>query len=176
MLIDLTAPMAKYGETQDITHMDLYYTGWKAPLESLATRCVVLDLTEDSPGTHPDSIPGMTDIEAGWSVILRTGWEKWRGLERYAQSPSLPPHILDQLLQKGVCLMLVDSPGVYGGAAGPEHNEVDRRLAEAGAFAVENLVNVSQLPVATPFTLYCFPLLMTAQNTAPCRVVAEVKG
>lgn len=174
MWIDLTAPITKYGETPDITHMDLYYTGWMSPVGSLITPCVVLDLTEGTSWPNPDFIPGMEHLGAGWSVILRTGWERWRGTDRYAQSPSADPRLLDRLLEKGVCLILVDSPGVVGGAAGPVHNEVDRRLAEACAFAVENLVGVDALPVGTPFTLYCFPLQMSAQNSASCRVLANV--
>lgn len=174
MWIELTAPITKYGETPDITHMDMYYTGWKSPLESLITPCVVLDLTEGTSWSNPDFIPGMAHLGNGWSVILRTGWEQFRGTDQYAQSPSADTQLLDRLLEKGVCLVLVDSPGVVGGTAGPIHNEVDRRLAEAGAFAVENLVGVASLPVATPFTLYCFPLHMSAQNNAPCRVLANV--
>lgn len=174
MWIDLTAPITKYGDSQDITHMDLYYPGWKSPLQSLVTQCVVLDVSEGSACSQPDEMPGMAHLCAGWSVILRTGWEQWRGTGKYAQSPSADPLLLDRLLEKGVCLVLVDSPGVVGGEAGSAHNEVDRRLAEAGAFAVENLVGVDSLPVATPFTLHCFPLQMSAQNTAPCRVVANV--
>ena len=174
MLIDLTAPMTKYGETPDITHMDLYHTGWKSPMESLVTRCAVLDLSEGIDCTVPEDLPGMDLIGPGWSVILHTGWEQFRGTMQYAQSPSIDMRLVERLLEKGVCLILVDSPGVFGGAAGPEHNEVDRRLAEAGAFAVENLVGVSTLPVASPFMLYCFPISMTALNSAPCRIVADV--
>jgi kynurenine formamidase len=75
---------------------------------------------------------------------------------------------------RGVVLVLVDSPGVYGGKAGPEHNQVDQYLADHNAYAVENLVNLKALKSRT-FRLYCFPIHMSAQNNAPCRVVADVR-
>jgi len=174
MLIDLTAPILSYGKSPDITHMDLFYMGWASPLESLVTRCVVLDLENGSLSTKTDSLPGLDMLSAGWSVILRTGWEQYRGTPQYAMSPSTDKWLLERLIEKKVCLVMVDSPGVFGGASGPEHNDMDKKLAEAGAFAVENLVGVSILPTGIPFTLYCFPLQMTELNNAPCRIVADV--
>ncbi len=174
MLIDLTAPMTSYGKSPDITHMDLYYQGWKAPLKSLITSCVVLDLTNSSTPLVPDSLPGFDMLCEGSSVILRTGWEQYRGTPQYTNSPSADEKLINRLIEKKVCLIMVDSPGVYGGAFGPEHNDMDKKLAESGAFAVENLVGVPALPVGIPFTLYCFPMQMTELNTALCRIVAEV--
>jgi len=46
------------------------------------------------------------------------------------------------LVEKQVSMILVDSPGVYGGSKGIEHNEIDKYLADNKAYAVENLVNV----------------------------------
>ena len=69
-------------------------------------------------------------------------------------------------------MVLVDSPGVFGGAKGPEHNAMDRYLADHEAYAVENLVNVDRIS-GSRCRLYCFPIHMAGLNVAPCRVVAR---
>jgi kynurenine formamidase len=70
---------------------------------------------------------------------------------------------------------LIDSPGVYGGKKGNEHNQIDKYLADNESYAVENLVNVGQIS-KKKFKLFCFPIHMTAQNNAPCRIIAELVG
>ncbi len=173
MMIDLTAPMQKYGDTPDITHMDLYYVGNTSPLTSLVSNCLVIDLSLSVGEVDISTIPSLDALKKGDSVILKTGWEQYRGTEKYAQSPSVDKKLIQFLVEKGVCMILIDSPGVYGGAHGQEHNDMDQYLADVGAFAVENLVNVHLLPVGF-IKLFCFPINMTAQNNAPCRVAAEI--
>lgn len=168
---DFTAPIELYGQTPDITHIDLYYTGRQAPASSLVTNCVLLDLTEKAESVDLQKLVGLDEVRFGNSVVLKTGWEAHRGTPRYAESPWIDKKLISTLVEKGVALILVDSPGVYGGKAGPEHNEMDRYLADHQAYAVENLVNVKALNSRT-FRLYCFPIYMGAQNNAPCRVVA----
>jgi kynurenine formamidase len=174
-MLDLTAPIVRYGHTPDITHIDLYYTGRQAPASSLVTDCVLLDLTEKVESVGLDELEDLDAVRAGNSVVLKTGWEVYRGTPRYAESPWIDRNLISTLVEKGVALVLVDSPGVYGGKAGPEHNEMDRYLADHHAYAVENLVNLRTLNTRT-FRLYCFPIYMSAQNNAPCRVVAELVG
>lgn len=172
-MVDLTAPIEVLGETPDITHIDLYYQGRRAPDSYLVTDCVLIDLTADAETVDLDALGELPLIRAGRSVILRTGWERYRGSPKYAESPSVDRGLLDRLVSLGVSLILVDSPGVYGGARGSAHNEVDKYLADHEAYAVENLVNVAGLP-RTPFRLYCFPVYARSRNNAPCRVVADV--
>jgi kynurenine formamidase len=172
-MIDLTAPVAEYGTTPDITHMDLFYQGNASSMECLVTDCIMLDLTGGAEKVNLDNLPGLKWVKAGNSILLKTGWEKHRGSPAYADSPWVDKSLIECLVGKGASLILVDSPGVYGGAHGTEHNEIDKYLADNKAFAVENLVNVSLIPVDR-FKLYCFPIFMTAQNNAPCRIMADV--
>ncbi len=174
-MIDLTAPIEALGHSADITHMDLFYRGRMTDARVLVTDCVVLDLTGGAEAIDLAGLPGLELLQAGDTVILRTGWESRRGLSEYAASPSVDRRLVEALVQKGVVLVLIDSPGVVGGSAGPEHNAMDRYLADHEAYAVENLIHVDRLPTAEKFRLYCFPLHMTAGNTAPCRVVADVE-
>jgi kynurenine formamidase len=171
-MIDLTAPMEAFGATPDITHMDLYYRGVVAPTDSLVTDCVVIDLTASAESVDLDCLPTLDLVRPGNSVILRTGWEQYRGTPTYADSPSVDQALIRTLVERGVVLVLIDAPGVYGGARGPAHNRMDQYLADHEAYAVENLVNVDQITSAT-CRLYCFPIFMTARNNAPCRVVAD---
>ena len=173
-MYDLTAPIETYGTTPDITHVDLYYKGTVLAEKTLATDCVLLDLSAGAEKIDPAKLAGFDRIRPGNSVILKTGWEKFRGTERYAQSPWVDRGLLEALVARGAVLVLIDSPGVYGGAKGPEHNEVDKYLADSGAHAVENLVRLDTLP-GTEFKLYCFPIYMSDRNNAPCRVVADFR-
>lgn len=172
-MIDLTAPMTKYGVTPDITHMDLYYPGAISSADSLITECVLLDLTAGAEAVELDSLPDLALIERGNTVILKTGWEQHRGTPEYDNSPSVDIKLIHWLVDKQVALILVDSPGVYGGTRGSAHNDMDQYLADHTAFAVENLVNVGQI-TAKKFKLYCFPIHMTDLNSAPCRIMADL--
>lgn len=172
-MIDLTAPLERYGFEPGITHMDLFYKGRRCPDSSLVTDCVLIDLAGRPEGVGPADVPELGLVEPGNSVILKTGWETRRGTPAYDESPSAGWALIEALVGKGVALVLVDSPGVTGGAKGPEHNRMDRYLADNEAYAVENLVNVGRLP-AGKFRLYCFPIHLSELNTAPCRVVADV--
>lgn len=172
-MIDLTAPIEKYGVTPDITHMDLYYPGTVPSTASLITDCVLIDLTDEAENVDLETLPALDLVEKGNSVILKTGWEQYRGTPDYAHSPWVDKKLIQWLVKKGVVLILIDAPGVYGGKWGQEHNQMDQYLADHQAYAVENLVNVGQIS-KTKFRLFCFPIHMTAQNNAPCRVVADL--
>jgi kynurenine formamidase len=172
-MLDLTAPMEKYRDPPDITHMDLYYPGHLPSDASLITDCVLIDLAGGAENVDLKALPALGLVEKGNSVILRTGWEEFRGTPKYADSPSVDQGLIQCLVEKGVVLVLIDSPGVCGGAKGPEHNAMDKYLADHRAYAVENLVNVGKI-TRPRFGLYCFPLPMTALNSAPCRVVANI--
>jgi len=175
MFIDLTSPLERYPASNSLmTHIDLYYNGKEMPHSSLVTRCVLLDASDEKgEAITIETVGGIEDVQNHNSVIIRTGWEKYKSTPRYDQCPELDEKLVEALVKKGVCLILIDSPGVRGGARGEEHNITDKYLADNNAFAVENLVNTDKL-YKQEFTLYCFPLQMSEQNWAPCRVVAKL--
>ncbi|MFO7955611.1 MAG: cyclase family protein [Candidatus Brocadiia bacterium] len=172
-MIALTAPRDGYRFDHTMTHMDLYYKGRRPNDASLVTQCVLLDLTDGPEDVEPGTLPALDLVQPGDSVILKTGWEQYRGTGKYDDSPSVDERLIHALVERGIVLTLVDSPGVSGGAEGPEHNAMDKYLADNEAYAVENLVNVDRI-TERRFRLYCFPIPLTGMNTAPCRVVAEV--
>jgi kynurenine formamidase len=175
VFVDLTSPLDRYPESNALmTHIDLYYNGKEMPSDTLVSQCILLDAINEKSGVITiESVGGIDDVRNHYSVIIRTGWEKYRGTPKYSQCPELDKQMVEALVNKGVCLILVDSPGVRGGARGEEHNKTDKYLADNNAFAVENVVNADKL-YKWEFTLYCFPLQMSGQNWAPCRVLAKL--
>lgn len=175
MYIDLTATLVKYPtNNSEMTHIDLFYTGKEMPMTSLITSCILLDARDVTSGMITmESVGGIEAVQKNDSVIIRTGWERYRGTSKYELCPQLDELLVKGLVDKGVCLVLIDSPGLRGGARGEEHNKTDKYLADNNAFAVENLVNTDKI-CKSRFTLYCFPLQMSQQNWAPCRVVVEL--
>jgi kynurenine formamidase len=175
MFVDLTSPLEQYPASNALmTHVDLYYIGKEMPSYSLVSQCILLDASDKKSGiVSLESVGNIDDVRNHFSVVIRTGWEKYRGTPQYDQCPELDKQLVEALVNKGVCLLLIDSPGVRGGARGEEHNKTDRYLSDNNSFAVENLVNTDKL-FKREFTLYCFPLQISGQNWAPCRVVAKL--
>lgn len=175
-MINLTAKVKKIGEPSAnyMTHIDLCYTGSEVSDDTLITDCVLLDISKSPECINIDDIPSLSLIEVGNSVILKTGWEKYRGTPKYDESPWIDSIFIEHLVKLGVCLILVDSPGVTGGAASTEHSEMDIYLADNKAHAVENLVNLNLINTSK-FKLYCFPIYSAEANNAPCRITAETK-
>jgi kynurenine formamidase len=170
-MIDLTASIENIDDKYR-THMDLYYTGAVVSPDTLMTDCVLLDISSSPEKVDFAKLPALALIHKRNSVLLKTGWEKHRNTQKYNESPWIDKNLIERLVQLQVSLVLVDSPGVYGGAAGPEHNEMDQYLADNKANAVENIVNAGLL-IGQQFRLYCFPIFSTSSNAAPCRVLAE---
>jgi len=172
-MIDLTATIQTWNDNHK-THMDLYYQGARSVDRALITRCVLLDISRSPEKVDLDALSGLQHVEKGNSIIFKTGWEHHRGTPRYDESPSIDRGLVEHLVARGAILMLVDSPGIYGGAAGPEHCAMDKYLADNQAHAVENLVNLDLLDAVT-FRLYCFPIYAAATNAAPCRILADLE-
>jgi kynurenine formamidase len=171
-MIDLTASIDKVGDKY-MTHMDLYYTGAVVSNDTLITDCVLVDISKSPEKVDFKNLSTLEFIEKGNSVILMTGWEKYRDTPKYDESPWIDRNLIERLVQLQASLILVDSPGVYGGAASSAHNEIDKYLADNKANAVENIVNIGLLKTQR-FRLYCFPIFSTSSNAAPCRILADI--
>ena len=176
--VDLTRPFpAEPEQPHPMTHVDLFYARQTLPLSFFVSPCVMLDARRATGGLiTTQDVGSVADIQAGDAVVIRTGWEARALSKEYEQSPSVSRELLDRLLQKKVRLILVDSPGVAGGAAGELHNETDQYIVDRGAFPVENLTNLAALEGAGRFTLYCFPLPLEGKNALPVRAVAAREG
>lgn len=176
--VDLTRPHPEQPDpTHPLTHLDLFYARQPLPMAFFVSPCVMLDARGATGGLiTTQDVGGVAGVQPGDAVIIRTGWERCAGTKEYDQSPSVSRELLDALLQRKVRLILVDSPGVAGGASGELHNETDQYIVDRGAFPVENLTGLAALEGAGRFTLYCFPLPLEGKNALPVRAVAGLEG
>jgi kynurenine formamidase len=171
--LDLTRPIeAPTTDNSGQTHMDIGVIGNHPPLDELIRPGVCLDVrAQAATGTIELDGVDLTAVTEGCAVVFNTGWAQHFGTPTYTACPDIQYELVDALLDRGAKLLMVDSPGVYGGARSERHSAMDLHIVDRGAIAVEHLCNVDHLP--TTFTLYCFPLHVTGQNWLPARVVAS---
>jgi kynurenine formamidase len=176
--LDLSRPWPK-GALSNLgqTHLDIGYKDNHPKLGSLMMPGRVFDVRTPAAAGHV----GLEDVDLdacafspgseGVAVIFDTGWEKFYGSPEYDRCPDIDYDLVDALIDRGAKLLMVDSPGLYGGARSPSHSKMDLHIVDRGSIAVENLCNVDRLP--DTFTLYCFPLNVLDQNWLPARIVAS---
>ena len=173
--LDLSREFDKISTDNNIqTHMDIGYKDNIPSVDKFVLPGTIIDLREKAVSGEigPETID-LSKVSPDCAVVLRTGWEEYFGEEKYVDSPDINYDLVDKLIDKGAKLLLVDSPGIYGGARGEEHNEMDLHIVSRGAVAVEHLCNLNKLP--QKFTIYCFPLNVRQLNWLPARVVASWK-
>jgi kynurenine formamidase len=176
--LDLSRPWSK-GMASNLgqTHMDIGYRDNHPALETFVMPGVLLDVR--TPASTGRIGLDAVDLDAGVfpsgsggrAVVFDTGWVQFYGTPKYDRCPDIDYDLIDALIDRDVKLMMVDSPGLYGGARSESHSKMDLHVVDRGAIAVENLCNVDRLP--DTFTLYCFPLNVKDQNWLPARVVAS---
>ena len=165
---DISRPLDVFPPSNGVqTHMDIVFVGNLPPVEGFVRPGVLLDVREF---LSSGALPELSAVAQGCAVVLRTGWEERFGTDDYDRCPDLGYELIDALLERGAKLLLVDSPGLQGGARGETHNRMDTHVVERGAVAVEHLCNLEGLPQR--FTLYCFPMAVQQLNWLPARVVA----
>lgn len=170
--LDLTRPIESPTPDNSIqTHMDIGYLGRAPAISEFIRPGVLLDVQEQAK-TGAIGLPGVElgAVVEGSAVVFNTGWEGFFGTPTYEACPDIGYDLIDALIDRGAKLLMVDSPGICGGARSEQHSAMDLHIVDRGAIAVEHLCNVDQLPNA--FTLYCFPLKVTGRNWLPARVVA----
>ena len=105
-------------------------------------------------------------------ILLMTGWDRHWGTEAYASGfPVLSRQAADWLAElpiKGIGLdtLSIDHPEAAGL---PNHHA----FLGQGKVIIENLAKLDAIP-AQACQLYCLPLLLTAADGAPARVIGVV--
>jgi kynurenine formamidase len=159
------------------------------PADRLVVPCAVLDISREG-RTFPDYALEADAIEeferrdgpiaAGSAVLVRTGWEDYRGdRERYLGGeterdlgfPGLGANGAELLIERGVVGIGVDTVSVDAGSA--TDFPVHRRTLPAGLWHLEGLVNLAALP-ARGATLFVGVLRLVEGSGAPARVLALV--
>jgi kynurenine formamidase len=136
-------------------------------------RCALLDVVVvdvGQAGCGPDSLP--EDV-AGRAVLLRSGWDRHWGTERYGgpEHPHLTETGAQHLVDRGAVLVGIDSVNIDDtvGFARPAHSV----LLAAGVPVVEHLTNLGELP-ATGARFTAVPPAIRGLATFPVRAFATL--
>ena len=141
------------------------------PLESLAElEAVVVDLPAERRALGPERLEGV-DVR-GRAVLVRTGWSRHYGQERYFEGhPFLSREAARTLVERGARLVGIDSLNIDDTAdlARPAHT----LLLGAGIPIAEHLTNLGDLP-REGFRFSAVPARVRAFGTFPVRAYAKV--
>lgn len=137
-------------------------------------RCAML------PAVVIDAGPGAVDEQAvvgravrGAAVLLRTGWDRHWGTERYGEPdhPYLTGAGASYLVEQGAQLVGIDSVNIDDTVGG--HRPAHTRLLAAGVPVVEHLTNLDALPDSGA-TFTAVPPLVRGMATFPVRAFATI--
>lgn len=131
----------------------------------------------DLPGLHDDEAIAPASLAAhrsllrpGWFVLLRTGWDRWWGDDRYWRHPYVTEELATVLVEAGVGLVGIDAPSVDSTTAGGTASH--HRLLGADIPIAENLRGLTALAVGRPYLIVVAPLALVDADAAPARAFA----
>ncbi len=144
------------------------------PPERFVFAVRVVDCTGLAPraAIGPDALPA---DDAGEMVLLRTGWDRHWGGDRYREHPYLSPATARRCAEAGWAVG-IDAPSpdpTPTERAGPDEPEglpAHHALLGADRLIVENLTNLAGLDRPT---VCAFPLAIAGGDAAPVRAVAR---
>jgi len=119
------------------------------------------------------SVPEMCE---GHAVLFATGWEDHAGTPAYYEGyPTITRAAAQLLVDRGVGLVGLDTPGVDSGAEHPSY-PAHEILCAAAVPIVEGLVNLETLETIEGDVLFgAFPLKLAGLEGSPVRAVALVR-
>lgn len=159
--IDAPAHLIEGGRSLDAFPVDHYYG-----------RAVVVETTGEGNGIigMRDLQPRLEGLEQADFLLIRTGWSRFWGTDRYfADYPVLNIEAAETLAGLGLKGVGFDaiSPDPIDSRELPVH----RVLMRAELLIIENLTGLEQLPEG-PFMFSCFPLAFEDADGSPVRAVA----
>lgn len=162
------------------THIDtpLHFRAGQPGLEAMPPEAfwgwaVVVDAPAgERPGPLGPEILAGRDLDGVDFLLIRTGWSRHWGSDRYYRDwPTVGPELarrLAGLRLKGV--------GLDGPSLDPLHGrESHDLLAAAGLINIENLTNLEALP-DSGFEFAALPLRLEGAEGSPVRAVALLRG
>ncbi|MEU5841485.1 cyclase family protein [Rhodococcus sp. NPDC047139] len=139
--------------------------------EVFVGRGVVLDVrAQVGPGSliTPD-MWGEPTLGPGDIALVRTGWSRYFGTDRYFEHPALEVAACHWLLDRGVRTIGIDAPSVD--PTGDETLAAHHVLAGAGAIICENLTDLDSIDFPDPL-VSLLPIPFAGADGAPVRAVA----
>ena len=105
--------------------------------------------------------------------VMQTGIERFSETREYNYKYPIPSfELLDWLLKNGMSSYMTDATSVD--RANDREMRNHKFLFEHGIPIIENLKNLSKLPVNTNFIICAMPLLLHGREGSPCRAAAMI--
>jgi kynurenine formamidase len=159
----LDTPFHRFADGHDLAGLDL--------ARVVSVPGIVVDAPAEGP-IDPDVFAGVE--LAGRAVLIRTGWSRHFGTERYGDPahPGLSADGTDALVDAGPALVGIDSVNIDLTVDGerPAHT----RLLRAGIPIVEHLANLDRLDPSLPFTFTAAPPPVEGMGSFPVRAYAVI--
>lgn len=167
------------------THMEVPYHCFpdaadlaQVPIEQFVGEAVILDLRGYSShqGIPLEAVQQAAEnaggVGQGDIVFCMTGWSKHYGSEQYLKPPFLTGKALHWLLDRGIKVLGVDTPGAMDPTIPDRQNHLP--IFEAGALYIENLTNLEAVPKKRA-TVAALPPAVEGLEGFPVRVVALLR-
>lgn len=158
----LDTPGHRFRDGHDLAGLDL-------------ARCAMLPaFVMDGDGEGPVGAEHLADVDVrGMAVLLRTGWDRHWGTDRYGDPahPHLTRAAAELLVERQAALVGIDSVNIDDTAGGDRH--AHSVLLAADIPVVEHLTALDELP-ATGALFFAVPPAVRGVATFPVRAFAAV--
>jgi kynurenine formamidase len=158
----LDTPFHRYPDGHDLAGLD--------PARVVGVPGIVVDAGEDQeiPSARLDG----RDL-AGHAVLLRTGWDRHWGTDRYGEPdhPYLGVAAAERLAEGGAAVVGIDSVNIDGTRTG--ERPIHSVLLAAGVPIIEHLTGLDRIG-GRPFTLVAVPPAIRGMGTFPVRALAVI--
>ncbi len=122
--------------------------------------------------TISDFVTIENSLEAGESVILKTGWSNYMGTDKYRNElPRISKDAAEWLVNRKVNMLAVEPPSVADVNNLPEVTLIHEILLGGKIIIVEGICNTAAL-TKTEVQLIALPLKIMKGDGAPARVIA----
>jgi arylformamidase len=166
------------------THVDspLHFIADGVPIDEMALDCFYgitkLFVSNRLPAGQEiavsDIMGNSDEIEEGSIFLLKTGIESVAETDDYNRLYPYPSkELVELLVKKRIRCYMTDATSVdpVNTSSSPNHHAI----LGAGIPIVENLCNLSKLPVGKPFTISTVPLALYGREGSPCRAFAIIE-
>ncbi len=120
-----------------------------------------------------DIMESEDEIEEGSIFVLETGIEIYAGTSDYNECFPVPSQeLIELLIRKRVRCYMTDATSIDH--ADSKESENHKAILGAGIPIVENLKNLSKLPMKQSFVISAFPVLLAGREGSLCRAVALI--
>ncbi len=137
------------------------------PIERFVGRGIVIDARKK--GSIGRELLCGVQLLQGDIVLVSTGFdEKFKRYEYYTEYPEVTPSFADALVEAGVSILGLDTPG-----PDREPFNIHKRLLSSGVLIIENLRNLDSLLGVEKFEVIALPAKYCTE-AAPVRVIARI--